>query len=816
MEFHKDGLTTNEALKRLQKFGPNVLLTRSGNSWGTILLSQFKSPLIYILLVVSFISLLYNDVLDFFLIISVLILNVAMGFGQEYGATKSFETLKSLVSPQALVIRNGKRIKVERSTIVPGDTVVLGPGDKIPADGILREGTELLVREAILTGEAESVTKLPEEEARLFMGTDVLAGEAVMNVISTGRNTELGKIGSGLTQTAEVKTPLQLSLENLSKKIGVVIILLAFAIFVIGLLTGKDPFEMFQLSIILAIAGVPVGLPIAITVILSVAAKKIYKKKGLVKQLLSVETLGSTTMLCLDKTGTITEGVMKIKDSDLYHPSNVIAATIVANEQRSDMEISIWSNLETRYPAQFIALQSNVSKVSKIAFSSEKKYSVTVGKTGNRLRTFIIGAPDILLKFCTLSPEQRKTLKEQLHLHTEKGLRTLAYISKQGAHLNEKRKGYEWDGLFAIEDPLRKEVHETLEKAREAGLEVKIITGDHHQTARKVIDAIGLNLAPHEILTGSEIEELSRKELAKKVEQVHLFARVTPHQKLLLVEILQEQGHVVAMTGDGVNDAQALKRADIGVVMGNSSDIAKDAGDLILLNNDFRVIIKAIEQGRLIFANLKKSVAYALSNGFVEMIIIAGSLFLGLPTPLTVAQILWIRLICDGPPDVMLGFEPKEADLMKRKINRNLVKKRSLLDSVSIELIAGVSIIVGVAALLIFSYVYKTSGDLQFAQTITFLSIAAVDLIYVFAFKSLRNPALTFSSLFNNRFILFAMLYGFTLLLGALYVEPLRNALGLAQVSPLFLVIGVWLGLIAILWVEIIKFISRKTRPADV
>ena len=810
MDNQRIGLTTKQAEELLRRVGHNTLPVQASNRWLSILLSQFKSPLIYILLIVSVISLFYGEHLDFFLIIAVIFLNVAMGFGQEYGAHRTSESLKLLVSPTALVIRNGKRVQIERIHIVPGDLVVLGPGDKIPADGKLIESSDLLVRESILTGESEAVLKDFHASALLFMGTDVLSGEGIMEVTATGKKTELGKIGSTLTLAEEPPTPLRISLEELSKKLGIIIVGICFAIFVIGVALGKNVSDMLRLSVILSVAGIPEGLPITITIILSVAAKNILKRNGLVKKLISVETLGSTTVLCLDKTGTLTEGNMKVTRFDYTVPERVVAATLLANEQRTDMEVSLWNYLRKNHHDLFSSLPQGAVRIKKIPFSSERKYSVTVGTMRGKTRTYIVGAPDIVIKFCSIPDERKQELDEQIRKWTSHGYRLLSFASRDGQHTTEHPSGFEWDGLVAIEDPLRAEVRETIEKATRAGLSVKIITGDHRDTAQKVLDNLGLNLSEDTILTGSQIDRMTRTEILDRLDKTVLFARVTPHHKLLLVELLQEQGHVVAMTGDGVNDAQALKRADIGIVMGNSSDLAKDSGDLILLNNDFRVIIKSIEKGRLIYSNLKKSVAYVLSNSFVEIILIVLALLAGLPTPLSVAQILWLHLICDGPPDIMLGFEPKEDDLMKTPITKEQVKARSLLDNMGLLTIAGISGIVGCASLLVFAFAYKSTNDLGFARTVTFIGVGMVDLIYVFSFKSLRNPVLKLKTLLNNKVMLLSILYGFILLFGALYIHPLSETLQLKSVSSVYLLVGLGLGLLSVLWMEFLKYLSRK------
>lgn len=802
------GLTKAQAIEIREKTGLNVLPVDKKITWLSILFSQIKSPLIYILFAVSLISLLYKEFFDFILIEAVIVLNVIMGFLQEYKAFQTSQALKKLITPKCIVVRNGIRKKLDTKFLVPEDIVVLGVGDKIPADGILLEGTKLLVKEAILTGEEEAISKTRNKDNKLFMGTDVISGKGLMKVVNIGHKTQLGKIGKSLISVESVKTPLQISLETFSKKLSILVMILCTVIFLIGILAGKEVSEMLRISIILSIAAIPEGLPIAVTVILSIATNRILKQNGLVKKLLSVETLGSTTVICLDKTGTLTEGEMKVVKADLVNEDRVVSAIILSNEQRTNLEVALWSYIKEHYPNRFRKLQSAIVRKFEEPFTSERKYSLTVGQIDNEDFAHIVGAPDVLINFCKLPPGEKARIEKQIFNWTSTGLRLIAFASKEGNN-TKKLNGFVWNGIIAIEDPLRDEASRAIELAQKAGLEVKIITGDHKSTALRIANELGLKLKNKNILEGKQLDAMQGKELEKKIDEIVLFARVTPHHKLKIVEILQKKGEVVAMTGDGVNDAQALKRADIGVVMGESSDLAKESGDLILMDNDFRTIVKAIEQGRLIFANIKKVVTYVLSDSFVEIIIIFGAILLGLPAPLTVAQILIIHLICDGPPDIALGFEPKEADLMNHYRQFHNKKGKSILDKQTYLIIIGVSFIIGILGLMIFYLSFRNSQDLNLSRTITFCSIAAVDLIYVFSFKSLRHP-IRIKEILNNKWLLGACIYGFTILLASVYFPLLNKIIGTVPLAFKFLMLQVGLGLIAMIWVEIVKFFVKK------
>ena len=382
-QIHK-GLTTNQVFQIREKTGFNILPKDKKITWLSILFSQLKSPVIYILFIVSFISLLYKEYFDFILIESVIVLNVIMGFIQEYKAFRTSESLKKLITPQCIVIRDGIRKKLNLKFIVPEDIVVLGAGDKIPADGILLEGKSFLVKESILTGEEEAISKNAIKDNKLFMGTDVISGEGLMKVQNIGKETQLGQIGKSLITIESVKTPLQVSLEKLSKELSLFILILCSIIFVIGVLIGNKATEMIRISVILSIAAIPEGLPIALTVILSIAANRILKQKGLIKKLLSVETLGSTTVLCLDKTGTLTEGDMKVVKADFINEERIVSATILSNEQRTNLEVALWEYIKKNYIHQFNKIHNEIVQKYEEPFTSERKYSLTVGQLRNK------------------------------------------------------------------------------------------------------------------------------------------------------------------------------------------------------------------------------------------------------------------------------------------------------------------------------------------------------------------------------------------------------------------------------------------------
>ena len=807
------GLSENEVLELRKKFGENALAIKEKTPLFSILFSQFKSPLIYILVVISFISLFLKEYFDLFLILAVVVLNTLMGFSQEYHVEKTLAALRKILKPKTIVIRQGERREIEVKELVPGDLVVLGSGDKVPADGNVIEGINLLVNEAILTGEEEAVGKTEKEgENAVFMGTTIIAGRGVMEISKIGKETEIGKIEQSLAGIKEKKTPIQLKLNEFSKTLAKVILVVCLFIFMAGLLHRIEIWEMFRFAIILAVAAIPEGLPIAITVILALGMRRILKRQGLVKRLISIETLGSTSVICTDKTGTLTEGNMQVVRTDFRDKKQALLGLILANDQRTNLEVAIWDYLKEKEKINPQETFDSTERVYEEPFDSEKKYMMTMNKIEGKETAFILGAPEIVLSFTGVPSEERNNILAKIEEWADDGLKVLGLARKERGDLKEKKE-FSWLGSVAIEDPIRKEAKEAINTVQEAGIKVKIVTGDYRKTAERIAINLGFKLEPQNVLEGGELETISEAELRKKMDDITLFTRVTPHQKQKIVKVLQEKGEIVAMTGDGVNDAPALKKADIGVAVGDASDVAKEASDLILLDNNFKTMVAAVEEGRLIFSNIKKVVGYVLSNSFVEIFLIFGSLLFNLPYPLTIVQILWLHLICDGPPDIVLGFEPKEKDLMKEK-PQNLQKESILPNSMKF-LIFGISFIVGFLCLFFFWYVLKESQDLILSRTLIFTAVAVVDLVYIFSFKNLKKPIFRTENFFKNKLLFLGVAYGFLLTFAAIYLPSLNRILGTMPLRPLHWLLILGIALVTTLWTETVKMIfNRPARAA--
>jgi Ca2+-transporting ATPase len=803
------GLTDEEVNRLRLEFGYNIIPSRERVSALDILISQFKNPLIFILIASGLISFFFKQYLDVILIAVVILVDAAMGFYQEYHAKKTLLALKKILVPDILALRNGQRVRIKTQDLVPQDLVILKSGDKIPADGTLISDTSLLVNEAILTGEEEAVSKTKQEkENALFMGTVVLSGSGIMKVEKTGDRTEMGKIGKSLEEIRDEKTPLQIKLGNLSYDLAKIILAICFFIFLLGVFGDKqNVILMLRTAIVLSVAAIPEGLPIAITVIMVLGMSRVLKKQGLVRKLLAIEALGSTSVVCTDKTGTLTEGLMQVvkyryQDRDFFS-----LALSLTNEQKSAVEVALWEFLKNRMNQDPQKMFDTHLRVYEEPFDSEKKYSLTINQVNDKKMAFVLGAPEILLSFSEMEQTGKNQILAEIESWADEGLKVLGVAFKEQGDLRSTDH-FSWLGLVGLADPLRKEAKETIANFQKAGIKVKIITGDYLRTAIRVTQNLGFEVKKENVLEGRELEIISDEELKKRIENILIFARVSPHQKLKIVKALQENNEVVAMTGDGVNDAPALKKADIGVVVKDSSDVAKEASDLVLLDNNLKTIIFAVEEGRLVFSNLKKVVGYILSNSFAEIFLILGAMILKIPTPLTVIQILWIHLICDGPPDILLSFEPKEKTLMTE--SPQAIKKEEVLSKSMVLLIGAISLTIGFLSLVLFCFYLSLNQNLALAQTMAFAALASVDLIYIFSFKNLKEPLIKTGNIFKNPYLFLGIAYGFILLFAAIYLPGLNKILGTVPLKEQHWLIIFSFGLTITLFLETIKFFKPR------
>lgn len=791
--------------EKRKQFGINKLPEKKRRTPLAIYFSQFRNPLIYIISVAAIISLIMAEYNDALIIAIVIFLDSIVGFFQEYRAEKAVVALRRLLKPTAKVIRDGKVIDLDTVEIVPDDLVAVNDGDRIPADGELVETVSLHLNEAILTGESEPVIK--NNGDMVYMGTIALSGRGLMKVTFIGANTELGKIAESLSEVKEEATPLQARLEGFGRSLTYIVIVMSIFILVIGLLSGIGFLEMIKMSVVLAIAAIPEGLPIAVTMILVIGMRSILRRKGLVKKLLAVETLGSVTVICTDKTGTLTEGIMQVVRTDFQSEKTAAYVMALCNNLADSLEVTLWNKVKSM-GVDPQSLFDRSKRIYEVPFTSEKKYMLTVNAVDGTEVALLKGAPEIVSDFCDLTREDKEKLTTKIESWAKSGLKVLALAYKNEGNLQEL-KNFKWIGLVGIEDPVRSSVKDTVALCRKAGIKVKIVTGDYRGTAEKVATAIGLNVTPNQILEGKQLETMSETELAKVVQDTVIFCRVSPHHKLKIVKALQSRGEITAMIGDGVNDAPALKKANIGVSVGNATDVAQETASLILLDNDFKTLVNAVEEGRVIFDNVKKVVAYVLSNSFAEIFTIFGAMILGWPAPLSVAQILWIHLICDGPSDIVLGFEKGEAGAMEEPPKS---MKENILDSWGKILILAISLTSAVLSLSMFWYFWQVYNDVSSGRSIVFTVLAVQELIYIFSYRSFRRSIVNYGNFFSNKALFGTVVLGFAQQILALYIPFLNNLLGVVPLHAPDWAIVLSIGFGMMFVVEIVKYVTNRTR----
>lgn len=810
------GLTTLEVQERLKVYGPNIIPEEKPRFQFFIFLDQLKNPLVYILILAAAITIFLKDFKDTAVITFAIFINTILGFIQEARAQKSLWALKKILTPKARVWRDGKLTEILAQDLVPGDIVVLETGDKIPADGKLLEGIEILVNEAILTGESVAVEKsLQEEKNKVFLGTTVVSGRGKMEVEVTGLATKLGRIAAVLETTPKEATPLEKKLAELAKTLAILVGGLTLVIFLLGFLVGKKVGEMFLTSVALAVAAIPEGLVVALTAILAVGMQRILKQKALVRKLIAAETLGSTTVICTDKTGTLTEGKFKVIFWDVKDQDLGLKTTVLCNNLSDPQELSLWefAQAQNHFDPQEVLEES--PRVLEIPFSSERKFMATINGIRNQesgIREnvlFLKGAPEKILGMAKMTLSEKTEWEEKVERWAKHGARVLGMGYKQIAKRKKLsledllRDDLTFLGLVGFSDPVRKEARQSLKICQEAGIKVKVLTGDFRTTSEVVLREVGIKVKASEILEGKELEHLPPEELKERVLGVKLFVRIDPFQKLRIVEALQKNGEVVALIGDGVNDAPALKRADIGVVVGEASEVAKETSDMVLLDSNFQTIVAAVEEGRGIFANLQKVITYLLADAFSAIGLVAGSLVLGLPLPLTASQILWVNLISDGFPNLALTIDPKEKNLMRFPPR----PQEAIINWPTRIIIALVSGFTALLALLFFSYFLKTQ-NLALSQSAVFALLGLTTLFYVFSCRNLTQPLFK-TNFLDNPWLILAILGGLVLVLLPFKVTFVGQFLGIMPLESEHWVIILVIVLTIIALIEVAKWVLR-------
>ena len=837
------GLKEKEVELRKNEYGSNSLPEDKSLSPLVLFLRQFKSPLIFILVLAGGVTLWLQEYADSAVIFSAVLLNTAIGYFQENKATKALSELKKILKQKALVIREGTEREILQENLVPGDLIVLTEGNKVPADCRILESFELRINEAVLTGEwlasmkqeaiLDQKTPLADRDNMAYMGSVVEGGKGIALVIAIGQQTELGKISKLLSEVKEEKTPYQKKLQRFSWIIGGLVSFLALFIFFEGMLVGGELVEMFTIAVAIAVDAIPEGLPVAMTVVLAVGMQRILAKKGLVRHLTSAETLGSTSIIVTDKTLTLTEGKMKVQEVVPLKAGNreeVLRAAALANEAfienpKATLEKPVLRGRPTDKALLQAAMEAGISKAEiekyarllfRIPFNSENKYVASFHKNNGNIVLSVSGAPERIMELSRLSKGELQQAEKRLEELTSQGLRVVVLAKKdilgrQGLMakkemLREEIKELEFLGFIALKDPIRKGVKEAIKLAKDAGLKTIIATGDHLLTAKAVAKELNLPTGAENLMDGKELDTLTDEELDLRLGNIFVFARVEPKHKLRIIEAWQRKGEVIAMTGDGVNDAPALKKADIGLALGSGTDVAKESSDLILLEDNFAIIPAAIREGRTIVDNIRKIITYLISGSFTETILIGSSLVIGLPLPLTALQILWINLVVDGLPAMALTMEKSEKDIMTRP---PLKKNSGLLTQEMKVIIFGISIITDALLFGLFLWLLQTSYTLQHVQTVVFVGLGIGSLFYVFSIRSLRRNIWQYNP-FSNLWVVGAVLLGFLLLLAAVYLPLFQFFLGTVALTLFDWSLLISLGLLNVLLIEIVKWYYIK------
>ncbi len=880
-----DGLSQEEAQKRLAQFGPNELVKKEKISPWAIFLEQFKSFLIIILLIATVLSAILGEVADAILIGVIVFFAAGLGFVQEYRAERAMEALKKMAAPTSSVIRDGQETEIPARELVPGDIIILRTGDRIPADARLIEAPNLKADEASLTGESVPIEKMSDpiegevgvgdRRNMVFMGTAAVYGRAKAIVAATGMCTEFGKIAGMLQEVKAERTPLQINLDRVGKYIGIAALILCFVLAGLGIMRGHEILEMFIWGVALAVAAVPEALPAVVVISLALGVRRMVKRHALVRRLPAVETLGSTTFICSDKTGTLTQDQMTIRriyvdgklidvtgtgyepkgefylDGKVVEPKQNIAletllrASSLCNDTSLTSVDGVWEiKGDPTEGALVVAaakaglwqkeLSSQLPRIDEIPFSSEAKRMTTVHQTPQGKVAYSKGAPEVILDSCSyiyadgeerqLTAKDKDAVLSMAQTMAGDALRVLGMAYKRLATNPAVTQAVEQDmvfvGLVGMIDPPREEVKEAVRLCDRAGIKSVMITGDHKLTAIAIAKELGL-LKEGIALTGAELDSLSDEEFEAMVERIEVYARVSPAHKLRVVEALTKKGHIVAMTGDGVNDAPALKRADIGIAMGiTGTDVTKETADMILTDDNFASIVAAVEEGRGVFGNIKKFLMYLLACNIGEILVMAVAVLfsplLGLPAgalPLIAIQILFVNLATDGLPAIALAVDPPEPDIMLRPPRP---RGQTIFTSPVVRLMLLGGIWTFVLTLGVFIWALNSGRSMLEAQGLCFITLIFIEFACALNFRSEKHSLFKLG-FFTNRWLLLAILASFIMCILVIYVPFLQgpfNTYGLG-INDWLIVVGLAATIFPVL--EIAKLIGRwrESRRAE-
>ncbi|MDO9116546.1 MAG: calcium-translocating P-type ATPase, PMCA-type [Nitrospira sp.] len=845
------GLSADEVARRLSTYGLNAIQEHRARSPWRMLLDQFTDFMILVLIAAAIISGMIGEPPDAIAIMVIVLLNGVIGFIQEYRAERAVAALKLLAAPNAKVLREGKPATIPASQLVPGDVVVLEAGDGVPADVRLVETVQLKVEEAALTGESVPVEKqarpLTEVELPLgdrlnmaYKGTLVTYGRGTGLVVGTGMHTELGKIATLLREEEEVKTPLQKRLAQFGQRLALAALAICAIVFLVGVLRGESMILMFLTAISLAVAAIPEALPAVVTVSLAFGARKMVKKQALIRRLPAVETLGSVTYICSDKTGTLTLNKMQVEQvivggqaaervpsvgeqgeaGRLFGQALALSNDAMRQDQDRVLgdptEVALYvAAREAGYDKE--GLQINAPRLAELPFDSDRKCMTTFHREGEGLIAFTKGAPEQVVAQCEQilvesgpTPVKRETILEEAERMAANGLRVLAVAFRRWPALpgelapHQAERDLIFLGLVGLLDPPRPEAQEAVKLCQSAGITPVMITGDHPATARAIAVRLGIITNDDVVMTGQELAPLSIEVFEEHVERIRVYARAAPEQKIKIVKALQDKGEFVAMTGDGVNDAPALRRADIGIAMGlTGTDVAREASHMILLDDNFATIVSAVREGRRIFDNIRRFIKYTMTSNAGEIWTIFLAPFLGLPIPLLPIHILWINLVTDGLPGLALAAEPEERGIMQRPPRP---PKESIFARGMWQDILWVGLLMGGVSLITQAWAYHT-GHAHW-QTMVFTVLTLSQMGNVLAIRSERESFFTLGPL-TNRPLLGAVLLTFALQLGTIYIPALNPIFKTEPLDRDELLVCLALSSVVFIGVEIQKWLMR-------
>jgi len=839
------GLTEDEASKRLEKYGTNNLKEKKKESLFIKFIKQFNDFMIIVLIIAAIISAIVaktngsGDYIDSIIIIAIVIFNAIMGLIQEEKAEKSLEALKKMSAPNAKVRRNGKIQEIEAAQVVPGDVVILEAGNYVPADCRLIDSYNLQIEESSLTGETLPTSKqadvilnantaIGDLKNMAFATTIVVNGHAEAVVVETGMNTKVGQIAGMIIENESPETPLQKKLGEVGKTLAITCMIICGLIFLIGIWKQIPITEMFMTSVGLAVAAIPEGLPAIVTIMLSIGVTKMAKKNSIIRKLPAVETLGCSSVICSDKTGTLTQNKMTVtqirnavgivKNDDrrfILELGTMCTDTIESQEVIGEATEVAITNAAVEMNLRKRDLYDQMQRINEISFDSKRKMMTTIHKIGSKYRIITKGAPDVLIKRCSqyyqsgrIEPifSKRDALQEQNQMMAEDALRVIAIaykdVEKLPREINSETIENEltFVGLIGMIDPPREGVKEAVKTCRKAGIKTVMITGDHLQTAKAIAKELGILRKGDLAINGETLEKMSQQELERDIMRYSVFARVSPEHKVRIVKAFQSTGAVVAMTGDGVNDAPALKNADIGIAMGKGgTDVAKNASDMVLTDDNFVTIVEAVKQGRNIYDNIKKAVHFLLATNIGEIVAIFVGLLLGIKSPLLAIQLLWVNLVTDSLPAIALGLEKAENNIMNR-LPRN--PRKSLFADGLWGKITTEGVMIGMLTLVAFS-IGNNLYSIEVGRTMAFLSLGILELVHSFNIKG--EESIFKTGLFENRYLVGAFVLGTLLQVVVVVISPLAQIFDVVPLNSVQWLMTVIISILPVVIVELQK-----------